>query len=67
MTINRLFDRVMLVVYILFLCDLAVSVQAMRFVEKQKVPEAEKLEATMQNLILLLVPLLCFVYMGLST
>ena len=45
------FDRVMLVVYTLFLYNLAVSVQAMRFVEAGKVEVAEKFETRMQNLL----------------
>lgn len=44
-----LFDRIMLVVYTLFLYNLVVSVQAMRLVEAGKVREAEGFETRMQN------------------
>lgn len=46
-----LFDRIMLVVYTLFLYNLMVSVQAMRLVEREKVKEAEEFETRMQNLL----------------
>lgn len=59
-----LLDRVMLVVYTLFLYNLAVSVQAMRLVEGGKVAAAEKFETRMQNFIPALVAVLCLVYIG---
>lgn len=46
-----LFDRIMLVVYTLFLYNLVVSVQAMRLVEAGRVKEAEGFETRMQNLL----------------
>ncbi|MEM2874784.1 MAG: hypothetical protein QW567_02000 [Candidatus Hadarchaeales archaeon] len=46
-----LFDRIMLVVYTLFLYNLMVSVQAMRLVEAGKVGKAEEFETRMQNLL----------------
>ncbi|MCS7131936.1 MAG: hypothetical protein NZ934_04335, partial [Hadesarchaea archaeon] len=60
-----LLDRVMLVVYTLFLYNLAVSVQAMRLVEAGKVTEAERFETKMQNLLPAIVAVLCVVYIGL--
>jgi len=56
------FDRVMLVVYTVFLYNLAVSVQAMRYVEVGNVERAEKFETRMQNLLPLVVVLLSVVY-----
>lgn len=58
-------DRVMLVVYTLFLYNLAVSVQAMRLVEAGKVEKAERFETKMQNLLPAVVAALCVVYIGL--
>jgi hypothetical protein len=46
-----LFDRIMLVVYTLFLYNLMVSVQAMRLVEGGRVKQAEEFETRMQNLL----------------
>jgi hypothetical protein len=46
-----LFDRIMLVIYALFLYNLIVSVQAMRLVEAGKLRQAEKFETRMQNMI----------------
>jgi hypothetical protein len=46
-----LFDRIMLVIYSLFLYNLIVSVQSMRLVEASRVDEAEKFESRMQNLL----------------
>jgi stress response protein SCP2 len=60
-----LLDRVMLVVYTLFLYNLAVSVQAMRLVEGGKVAEAEKFETKMQNLLPMIIIILCAIYIGL--
>lgn len=57
-----LFDRVMLVVYTVFLYNLAVSVQAMRYVEIGDVERAEKFETRMQNLLPIVVILLSVVY-----
>jgi len=57
-----LFDRIMLVVYTLFLYNLAVSVQAMRLVEAGKVEVAEKFEARMQNLLPVAVIALSLIY-----
>ena len=56
------FDRVMLVVYTLFLYNLAVSVQAMRLVEAGKLEVAEKFETRMQNLLPIVVIALSLVY-----
>lgn len=56
------FDRVMLVVYTLFLYNLAVSVQAMRLVEAGKVEQAEKFETHMQNLLPAVVVALSLIY-----
>jgi hypothetical protein len=60
-----LFDRIMLVVYTLFLYNLGVSVQAMRLVEAGKVEEAERFETRMQNLLPVVVIVLSLVYIGL--
>ncbi|MEM2299811.1 MAG: hypothetical protein QXI28_01215 [Candidatus Hadarchaeales archaeon] len=57
-----LFDRIMLVIYSLFLYNLLVSVQAMRLVEAGKVEDAEKFESKMQNLIPLVVICLFLLY-----
>jgi len=57
-----LFDRVMLVVYTLFLYNLGVSVQAMRLVEAGKVKLAEKFETRMQNLLPVVVIALSLIY-----
>jgi hypothetical protein len=56
------FDRVMLVVYTLFLFNLAVSVQAMRLVEAEKVKVAENFETRMQNLLPAVVIVLSLIY-----
>jgi hypothetical protein len=56
------FDRVMLVVYTLFLYNLAVSVQAMRLVEAGKLKVAEKFETRMQNLLPMVVIALSLIY-----
>jgi hypothetical protein len=56
------FDRVMLVVYTLFLYNLAVSVQAMRLVEAGKVKLAENFETRMQNLLPVVVIALSLIY-----
>ena len=60
-----LFDRIMLVIYTLFLYNLLVSVQGMRLVEMGKVTIAEKFETRMQNLLIPLTLLLSFVFIGL--
>jgi hypothetical protein len=59
-----LFDRIMLVVYTLFLYNLLVSVQAMRLVEAGKLRRAEKFETMMQNMIPLFVIVLFLIYVG---
>lgn len=59
-----LFDRIMLVVYTLFLYNLLVSVQAMRLVEAGKLKWAEKFETRMQNMIPLFVIVLFLFYVG---
>lgn len=59
-----LFDRVMLVIYTLFLYNLMVSVQAMRLVEAGKLKLAEKFETRMQNMIPLFVIVLFLFYVG---
>jgi hypothetical protein len=59
-----LFDRIMLVVYTLFLYNLMVSVQAMRLVEAGKVKQAEKFETRMQNLIPIFVAGLFLLWVG---
>ena len=60
-----LFDRIMLVVYTLFLYNLMVSVQAMRLVEDGKVKLAERFETRMQNLLPVFVVGLFLIYVGL--
>jgi hypothetical protein len=60
-----LFDRIMLVVYTVFLYNLLVSVQGMRLVEAGKVEEAEKFESRMQNLLPVLVVVLGIIYIWL--
>lgn len=50
-----LFDRIMLVIYSLFLYNLLVSVQAMRMVEAGRVEDAERFETKMQNFLPLVV------------
>lgn len=60
-----LFDRIMLVVYTVFLYNLLVSVQGMRLVEAGKVEQAEKFEARMQNLLPVLIVILGVIYIGL--
>ncbi|MEM2192373.1 MAG: hypothetical protein QXG38_02015 [Candidatus Hadarchaeales archaeon] len=60
-----LFDRIMLVVYTLFLYNLLVSVQAMRLVEAGKVKEAETFETRMQNLLPLVILVFFVIYVGL--
>jgi len=59
-----LFDRIMLVVYTLFLYNLIVSVQAMRLVEAGKLNQAEKFETRMQNLLPMFVAGLFLIYVG---
>ncbi|MFH1821320.1 MAG: hypothetical protein ABH852_02625 [Methanobacteriota archaeon] len=59
-----LFDRIMLVVYTLFLYNLIVSVQGMKLVEAGKVKQAEKFETRMQNLLLPLTIVLGIIYIG---
>jgi len=46
-----LFDRIMLVIYSLFLYNLIVSVQSMRLVEANRIEEAQKFESGIQNLL----------------
>lgn len=57
-----LFDRIMLVIYTLFLYNLMVSVQGMRLVEKGRVKIAEKFETRMRNLLVPLTILLSFLF-----
>lgn len=59
-----LFDRIMLVVYTLFLYNLMISVQAMRLVEAGKLKQAEKFETRMQNLLPMFVAGLFLIYVG---
>ncbi|MGC8816868.1 MAG: hypothetical protein ACP5PX_03565 [Candidatus Hadarchaeum sp.] len=60
-----LFDRIMLVVYTVFLYNLLVSVQGMRLVEAGKAEQAEKFEVRMQNLLPVLIFVLSIIYIGL--
>jgi len=60
-----LFDRIMLVVYTLFLYNLLVSVQAMRLVEAEKVKQAEEFETRMQNLLPVVAVIFFAIYVGL--
>ncbi|MFN4132767.1 MAG: hypothetical protein ACK4GQ_00115 [Candidatus Hadarchaeales archaeon] len=63
-----LFDRIMLVIYALFLYNLIVSVQAMRLVEAGKLKQAKKFETRMQNMIpvvVIILFILCVVVLGL--
>jgi len=60
-----LFDRIMLVVYTVFLYNLIVSVQGMRLVEAGKAEQAEKFETKMQNLLPALIIVLGIIYIGL--
>lgn len=60
-----LFDRIMLVIYTLFLYNLLVSVQGMRLVESGKVEAAERFETRMQKLLIPLTLLLSVIFIGL--
>ncbi len=60
-----LFDRIMLVIYTLFLYNLLVSVQGMRLVECGKVEAAEKFETRMQKLLIPVTLVLSVVFIGL--